>query len=93
MRIFWKNCKNRLSDGGSPPSNPSVMTLTYYYNLVVFISSELNAFYYQKKEQNNCRKFSAFASPALFHLFFTSNSVGFVDGGARIFLTPGRRVP
>jgi len=26
-----------------------------------------------------------------FHLFFTLNSVIFVDGSARIFLAPGRR--
>jgi len=28
----------------------------------------------------------------LLHLFFTLNSVVFVDGGARIFIAPGRKV-
>jgi len=36
-----------------------------------------------KKEQNIYRKYSAFASSALLHLFFTSNSVVFVDGGRK----------
>jgi len=31
-------------------------------------------------------KFSAFASSALLHLFFTSNSAVFVGAGAKIFL-------
>jgi len=46
-----------------------------------------------KKETSNYSKCSAFASSALFHLFFNSKSVSFVEGGARIFFAPGRRVP
>jgi len=46
-----------------------------------------------KKEQNNYNKCSAFAFSALLQLFFTSNFVVFVEGGARIFFAPGRRVP
>jgi len=36
---------------------------------------------------------STLVSSALFHLFFTSSSVVFVDGGARMFLAPVRRLP
>jgi len=50
-------------------------------------------FFALKEEKNNYNKCSAFASFAILHLFFTLNSVVFVDVGARIFLAPGRRVP
>jgi len=46
-----------------------------------------------KKEQNNYSKCSVFASFALLHLFFTSNSVVLLSGRARLFLVPGRKVP
>jgi len=36
-----------------------------------------------KKEPSNYSKYSAFASFALLHLFFNSNSVNFVEGGGR----------
>jgi len=50
--------------------------------------------FYYLQEKNNYSKCSAFASFVLLHLFFTSNSVVFVDGGgARMFLAPGRKVP
>jgi len=39
-----------------------------------------NAFYSLKKETSNYSKCSAFASSVLFHLFFNSNSVSFVEG-------------
>jgi len=42
-----------------------------------------------EKEQNNCSKYSAFASFALLYLFFNSNSVFFVGAVAKIFLAPG----
>jgi len=45
------------------------------------------------KKENNYSKCSIFAPSALLHLFYALNSVNFVDGGARIFLAPGRRVP
>jgi len=40
MRIFVleKGCKNRSASGGPPPE-PCVVTFTYYYNLVEFVSS------------------------------------------------------
>jgi len=44
------------------------------------------------KQNNKYSKRSVFASFALLHLFFTLNSIVFVDGGARIFLVPGRTV-
>jgi len=53
----------------------------------------LNAFYYLQSEQDNYSKCSAFAFPALLYLYFTSNSVAFVDGVARMFLSPERRKP
>jgi len=45
----------------------------------------LNSVYYFKRTN--------FASFNFLQLFFTSNSVVFVDRGAKIFLAPGRRVP
>jgi len=41
-----------------------------------------------KKEQNNCSKCSVFASFALFHLFFTSNSIRFVDKERKSIFCP-----
>jgi len=47
-----------------------------------------------KKEQNNYRKCSVFASSALLHLFFTLNLVVFVDRGAQYYSLPqGARYP
>jgi len=45
-----------------------------------------NAVYYPEKKTN-------FASSKFLQLFFTSNSVVFVDRGAKIFLALGRWVP
>jgi len=46
-----------------------------------------------KLVQNNYSKCYVFASSALLHQFFTSNSVVFIDRGrAKIFLTSGSRV-
>jgi len=41
-----------------------------------------------KKENSNCSKYSAFASFALMHLFFNSNSVNFVEGGRKNISCP-----
>jgi len=44
-----------------------------------------------KKDRNNCSKCSVFASSALLHLrvvFFTSNSVVFIDRGAHDYSLP-----
>jgi len=46
-----------------------------------------------KKGTSYYSKYTAIASSAFLHLFFNSNSVSFVEGGARIFFAPERRVP
>jgi len=60
MRILGKNCKNRLSVGGSdPPLHPSPQTpaffppniLAYYYNFVEFVSSAKCILFRTKKNQ------------------------------------------
>jgi len=91
---FYEKCKNRLGVGGFDPETPlasgvwgqSPQTSTLLLQpIVTTLSSSflaLNAFYYLKKN-NNCSKCSAFASFALLHLFFTSNSVVFVDRGRK----------
>jgi len=85
---FLKNSKNRLSveplfasGGWGLRPRPRIITPVYYYNFVEFIPSDKSDFYPLQKKQNNYSKCSAFASSILFHLFFTSNSVVFVDGG------------
>jgi len=96
MLIFWKkNCKSRLSVGGSAhetpfasggwdlPPDPHVVTPAYYYNFVEIVSSAKMRFITLLKDQNNYSIRSAFASSALMHLFFTSNSVVFVDGESK----------
>jgi len=107
MCIFFENCKNHLSIGGSAPEpsfasggwglrpqTPALLllpTITTLSSLFLV----LNAFYSaQKKQVTTANVLSAFASSALLHLFFNSNSVTFVEeeGGAKIFLAPGRRV-
>jgi len=46
-----------------------------------------------KNDPNNYRICSTFAFSTLLHLFFTSNSVVFVDEGSKMLLSSGRRVP
>jgi len=100
MRIFWKKYKNRLSVGspvchrrlGILPPDPRFLlppAITTVSNSFL----ALNMVYYPKKGQNTYSKCSAFASTALLHLFFIKNFVVFVEGSARIFLAPGRKVP
>jgi len=48
----------------------------------------LNVFYSAEKETGNYYKCSAFASFALLHLFFNSNSVSFVEGGHKNISCP-----
>jgi len=107
MRIFFeKNCKIASASGAQPPnprllpaalcsaSDTRVVTPAYYYNFTEFVSSAkciLRITF--KEEKNSCKKWSAFAFSAFLHLFFTLNSLDFVDEGARIFLASGRRVP
>jgi len=78
---------------GVPPPDPRIVTSAYYYNFVEFVSSTKCILLRLKKETNNYSKYSAFAFFALLHLFFNSNSVSFIEGGARIFLALGRKVP
>jgi len=87
-----ENIKSRLSVGGSVPEPPIASgglglrprPLRCYFRPLlqlcrVFISSAKCVFINLKKEHNNYSKCSIFAS-ALLYLFFTSNSVVFVDG-------------
>jgi len=93
LLVLEKNCKDRLSVGGSAP-NPSLATggwrlcpqtaaflllpaIATFYGL--FLAP--NAFYYIKK--NNYSKWSAFAFTEAFPPIFTSNSVVFVDDGRK----------
>jgi len=74
---------------GALPPKPHVVTPACYYNFCCpFLA--INAFYYNKKEHNNCRKGSAFAPseafPPIFHFSLLTR-------GAKMFLAPGRRVP
>jgi len=77
MRIFWEKTVKFV---WAPPPDFHVVTSTYYYNFVEFISSAKCILFHSKKEASNCCKCSAFASSTLLHLFFTSNSVSLVEG-------------
>jgi len=61
------------------------LCLVHFYHIIHFIVL---------KEKNNYRTVNVLLLflPQLLHLFFTLNSTVFVDGGARIFLAPGRKV-
>jgi len=88
MRIFWKKCKkNCLSIGGSTLEPPLVsdgwglaprLPRCYSPSSITTLSSSflaLNVVYYTSR--------SHFASSKFLHLFFTSNSVVFVDWGLK----------
>jgi len=104
MRIFKKSCKNRFSVEGSAPEPPfascgwglrlDTPALLLPPAITILPSSfhVLNASNYPLKRTNNYSKCSIFASSSLLHLFFTSNSVVLLTGGARIFFAPERRV-
>jgi len=81
-----------VSVSGAPPPDPRFVTPAYYYNFVEFVSNAKCIIIPLKKETSNYSKCSAFASSALLPIFH-SNSLSFVERGARIFLAPGRRVP
>jgi len=81
---FGKKYRSRRSvGGGAPPPTPrswppaSLQTFPACNSITTMSSSflALNAFFTIDKEQNNYSKCYAFASSALFHLIFTSNSV------------------
>jgi len=80
---FWKNCKKPLQRQSIPRTPVCLRRLGV--ELLVFLFSPtittlsssflaLNVFYSPQKEKNNYSKCFAFASSALLHLFFTSNS-------------------
>jgi len=92
--FYEKKGKNRLSVGGMRPQTPvdlrrlggSALRPPHWLlppNVTTLSSSflALNAFYYIQKRKNNYSTSSAFVSFAILHLFFTSYSVVFVDGG------------
>jgi len=91
--VFLKNAyflkQNRFSVEGSASESSfasvdwrlrsRIVTPTYYYNFVEFVStSVLNAFHYPKKVSAVNGLFLLLLH--ILHLFFTSNSVVFVDG-------------
>jgi len=78
MRIFWKNTvKITSASGDSPPNpcvpraagssapDPRVVTFTYYYKCVEFISSVKCVLLTLKNEQNNSSTCCAFTSSTL----------------------------
>jgi len=90
MRIFWTKAVKTVSASGALPPDP---TLSLQLAMTTFCCSFLapNAFYYIKKEQNNCSKSSALASSEAFPSIFTFS---LLTGSARMFLAPrGQRVP
>jgi len=79
--FFWKNTvKIASSVTVAPPPDPHVVTLTYYYNFIKFISSVKCVILTSKKDKMT-RACSAVSFSKLLHLFFTSNSADFMTGG------------
>jgi len=87
MRYFLgKNCKNRLSVGGSAPespfasggSDPRVVTPAYYYNFVEFISSGECILSRLKKKQVTTANVLLCVFRTFSPIIFNSNSVSFV---------------
>jgi len=72
MRIFWKKDAKKSSQRRVLcPPDPRVVTSAYYYNFVKFISSAKWGILLSKQN-----KFCIFQ---ILQLFFTPNSVTFVD--------------
>jgi len=63
----------------APPPDSRFVTPAYYYNFVEFVCIAKCTLLF-KQEPSNSSICSAFASSALLHLFFNSNSVSFVEG-------------
>jgi len=95
-----KSCKNRFSIGGSAPE-PTLPPAAggsaprpprYYSSLLLQLFAirflAINVFYYNKKEQKNCSRGSAFASSEVFPPIF---HFSLLTGDARMFLAPGRK--
>jgi len=70
-----------MSVGGSGPRPPS-FSPSYYYDCDEFVFS-IKCVSLLSKKSRNSSKCSAFATSALFYLFFTSNSAVFVDRGRK----------
>jgi len=93
MRIFWeKNCKNRLSVGGSGGWGLCSQTPRCYSRLLLQLCRVcflcLMHFIMLKKEPSNYSKYFAFASSVLLLLFLNSNSVNFFEGGRKNISCP-----
>jgi len=85
---FLEKTVKIVSASGDPPPKLRLLrrlgylrvaTPIYYYNFVEFVSSAKCILFRSKKKRNYC-KCSAFASCALLHLLFNSNSVSFAEG-------------
>jgi len=97
-----KNCKNCLSVGGSAPELPlgssgwrlrtQTSTLLLQPAITTFCCSFLasNAFYYIKKEQNNCSKIVCFCSSKAFPPIF---NFSLLTGAQKCFLPQGAGYP
>jgi len=105
MRIYWEKTVKIVSASGPPPLNPLLpsaaggsasdprfVTPAYYYNIVESFSAKCILFI-SKKEPSNYSKCFAFASSALLHLYFNSNSQSFVEGVQEYFLPQGAGYP
>jgi len=64
MPIFWKNTVKIASALGAAASDPRIVTPTYCYNFVEFVSSV-------KMRFNDSSVCSAFTSYAFLHIFAT----------------------
>jgi len=96
-----KNCNNRLSIGtpaclwwlGALPPDPRFVTPTCYNSFFEFVSSAKSVLLPSKINKTTTVNVLLLLLLHFYTLFFTSNSILFVDGGALIFLAPGRRYP
>jgi len=70
MRVFLKNTV-KIASSVAPPPDPHVVTLTYYYNFIEFVSSVKCISLISKKDKMT-RACSGVIFSALLHLFFTS---------------------
>jgi len=71
-----------VSASGAPPLNARLIP-AYYYNFVEFVFSAKCTVIPLTKEPSNYCKCSTFASSALLHLIFNSNSLSFVERGRK----------
>jgi len=91
VHFFEKTCKNRFKVGGSASETHTQTTALLLLSPISSLSSvflTLNLFYYPETRKNDHSKCSSFSSFTLLHLFFTSNTVIFVDVGGRNISCP-----